>query len=170
MAAVPKLGARDKGVQVGAGFFYDQLPVGMKFHTMGRTITETDLVAFCNLTWMLEEGFVNIQPDRQHTIKGRFVPGMLVYTFAEGLMVPTMQFTGQAFLHNEMDHTGPTVVGDTIHVEVEITENRRTSRGNRGLVRSINRVVNQRDEVVLTYKPLRMMGGSPEVKNSAGRK
>jgi hypothetical protein len=52
---------------------------------------------------------------------------------------------------------------------VEITENRRTSKGNRGLVRSINRVVNQRDEVVLTYKPLRMMTGSPEMGNKAGK-
>jgi acyl dehydratase len=54
------------------------------------------------------------------------------------------------------------VVGDTIHVEVEITEIRRTSKGNRGLVRSLNNVVNQRDEVVLAYRPLRMMSGSPE--------
>jgi len=162
MAAVPKLGARDKGMQVGHGFFYDQLPVGMKFHTMGRTITEADLVAFCNLIWMNEEGFVNIHPDRPHAIKGRFVPGALVYTFAEGLMVPTMQFTGLAFLHTELNHTGPTVVGDTIHVEVEITENRRASKSNRGIVRSINKVVNQRDEVVLTYTPLRMMSGSPK--------
>ncbi len=165
MAAVPKLGKRDKGKVVGHGFFFDQLPVGMKFHTMGRTITEADLAAFCNVTWMLEEGFVNVMPEKPHTIKGRFVPGMLVYTFAEGLMVPTMQFTGQAFLHTELNHTGPTVVGDTIHVEVEITENRRASKGNRGLVRSLNRVVNQRDEVVLTYTPLRMMTGSP----SAGK-
>jgi acyl dehydratase len=162
MAAIPKLGSRDKGAQIGHGFFYDQLPVGTRFHTMGRTITEADLVAFCNLIWMNEEGFVNVSPDRPHTIGGRFVPGALVYTFAEGLMVPSMQFTGQAFLNTELNHTGPTVVGDTIHVEVEITENRRAAKGNRGLVRSINKVVNQRDEVVLTYTPLRMMSGSPK--------
>jgi acyl dehydratase len=161
MAEVPRLGPRDKGRQIGHGFFYDQLEVGTRFHTMGRTITEADLVTFCNVTWMLEEGFVNVVPDRPHTIAGRFVPGMLVYTFAEGLMVPSMQFTGQAFLHAELDHKGPTVVGDTIHVEVEITEVRPASTGNRGLVRSINRVVNQRDEVVLVYTPLRMMSGSP---------
>ncbi len=161
MADVPKLGPRDKGKMIGHGYFYDQLSVGFRFRTMGRTITEGDLTAFCNVTWMLEEGFVNVLPDARHAIGGRFVPGMLVYTFAEGLMVPSFQFTGLAFLHNELNHTGPTVVGDTIHVEVEITEIRRTSKGNRGLVRSVNHVVNQRDEVVLTYKPLRMMSGSP---------
>jgi acyl dehydratase len=162
MAEVPKLGAREKGQQVGHGFFYDQLPVGHRFHTMGRTITEADLVSFVNLIWMTEEGFVNVVPDRQHTVKGRFIPGAMVYCFAEGLLVPTMQFTGQAFLGTELNHVGPTVVGDTIHVECEVIEMRRASKGNRGLVRTRNHVVNQRDEVVLIYTPLRLMSGSPQ--------
>lgn len=167
MAKVTKLGERDKGMQIGHGFFYDQLHLGFRFHSMGRTITEADLVGFCNLVWMTEEGFVNAVPDRPHTIKGRFVPGALVYCFAEGLLVPTMQFTGQAFLGTELNHTGPTVVGDTIHVECEVIEVRRTSKGNRGLVRTRNQVVNQRDEVVLIYTPLRMMSGSPQATEQA---
>ncbi len=81
---------------------------------------------------------------------------------AEGLLTPSMQFTGQAFLHTELDHKAPVIVGDTIHVEVEITDCRPTSRGNRGLVRSLNRVVNQRGDTVLEYTPLRMLKGSPE--------
>lgn len=161
MAEVPKLGQRDAGKMLGHGFFFDQLSPGMRFRSMGRTIFEADLAAFCNVTWMLEEGFVNTRPEAPHAIQGRFVPGMLVYAFAEGLVVPSFNFTGMAFLHNELNHTGPTVVGDTIHVEVEITEVRPTSKGNRGLVRSLNHVVNHRDEVVLTYKPLRMVTGSP---------
>ena len=72
-----------------------------------------------------------------------------------------MQFTGQAFLGTELNHVGPTVLGDTIHVECEVIEMRRASKGNRGLVRTRNQVVNQRDEVVLIYTPLRLMSGSP---------
>ena len=34
-----------------------------------------------------------------------------------------------------------------------------TSKGNRGLVRTFNKVVNQRGETVLTYNPLRLMAG-----------
>ena len=40
-------------------------------------------------------------------------------------------------------------------------ENRPASSGNRGLVRTRNEVVNQRDEVVLVYTPLRLVKGSP---------
>ncbi len=42
-----------------------------------------------------------------------------------------MQFTGQAFLHTELNHQAPVVVGDTIHVEVEIVEVRKPRPGAR---------------------------------------
>jgi acyl dehydratase len=51
----------------------------------------------------------------------------------------------------------PTVIGDTIYVECEVTEQRVTSRGDRGLVRFANKVVNQRGETVLAYNPLRLL-------------
>ena len=55
------------------------------------------------------------------------------------------------------DIKGPTYVGDTIHVECEVTEARLTSKGDRGLVRTASKVVNQKGETVLTYNPLRML-------------
>ena len=85
------------------------------------------------------------------------MPGALVYSFAEGLLLPTMQDTGLAFLNATLDVKGPTVVGDTLHVECEVVEHRITSKGDRGLVRFANKVVNQRGEVVLEYNPLRML-------------
>lgn len=150
-----------KGRLIGHGFFFDELKAGDRFYTMGRTVTETDLVSFINLTWLTEEGFVTTEPESPHTIEGRFIPGCLIYVMAEGLITPTMNFTGQAFLHTELNHKAPVRVGDTIHAEVEITECRPASRGNRGLVRSLNKVINQRGETVLEYNPLRMMKGSP---------
>jgi acyl dehydratase len=40
-----------------------------------------------------------------------------------------------------------------------VIESRPASRGNRGLVRTLNKIVNQRGETVITYSPLRMMKG-----------
>ena len=42
---------------------------------------------------------------------------------------------------------------------VEVTEIRPTSKGNRGIVRTFNRIVNQNGETVISYNPLRMMAG-----------
>ena len=141
---------------VGRGFAFEDLKVGFRFRTHRRTISEPDAAAFVNLTWLTEELFT-VEDDSARVIKGRPVPGALVYAFAEGLLLPTMQDTGLAFLNAALDIKGPTAVGDTIHVECEVTEARLTSRGDRGLVRFANRVVNQRGETVLEYNPLRML-------------
>src|SRR5690348_13061205 len=104
---------------VGRGFSYEDVRVGFRFRTHRRTIAEADLVAFVNLTWLTEELFT-VEDDSQRTIKGRAVPGALVYAFAEGLLLPTMQDTGLAFLNAQLDVKAPTLVGDTIHVECEV--------------------------------------------------
>jgi acyl dehydratase len=141
---------------IGRGYAYEDLKVGTRFRTHRRTIAESDVAAFVNLTWLTEELFT-VEDDSRRAIKGRAVPGALVYSFAEGLLLPSMQDTGLAFLGATLEVKAPTVVGDTIHVEVEVTEARVTSRGDRGLVRFANKVVNQRGETVLAYDPLRML-------------
>src|SRR3954463_3842544 len=141
---------------VGRGFSFEDLRVGFRFRTHRRTIAEADVAAFVNLTWLTEELFT-VEDDAARSIKGRAVPGALVYSFAEGLLLPTMQDTGLAFLNATLDVKGPTLVGDTIHVEAQVTEARLTSKGDRGLVRFANRVVNQRGETVLEYNPLRLL-------------
>ena len=141
---------------VGRGFCYEDLRVGFRFRSHRRTLSEADLASFINLTWLTEELFA-VADESGRAITGRPVPGALVYAFAEGLLLPTMQDTGLAFLNATLDVKGPTVVGDTIHVEVEVTEMRLTSKGDRGLVRSANNVINQRGETVLAYGPLRLL-------------
>jgi len=145
---------------VGRGFYFEDLQLGFRFRTHRRTIAEADLANFVNLTWLTEELFA-VEDDSARALKGRPVPGALVYSFAEGLLLPTMQDTGLAFLNATIDVKGPTAIGDTIHVESEVTEHRLTSKGDRGLVRFANKVINQRGEVVLEYNPLRMLKRRP---------
>jgi acyl dehydratase len=141
---------------VGRGFCFEDLRVGFRFRTHRRTIGEADLASFVNLSWLTEELFA-VADDSGRAIKGRAVPAALVYAFAEGLLLPTMQDTGLAFLNATLDVKGPTLVGDTLHVECEVTEHRLTSKGDRGLVRFSNRVITQENRVVLEYNPLRML-------------
>ncbi len=146
---------------VGLGFFWNELEVGYKFKTVGRTVTETDITNFVNATGMVEVLFTNLEfLENRSSIKGRVAPAALAYCFAEGLLVQaTMQETGLAFLNMQLDVLKPVFAGDTIHVECEVTEVRATSSGDRGLVRTLNKVVNQKGETTLTYNPLRLMAG-----------
>lgn len=153
--------AQDRGLLLGQGLCFDEMPIGFRFYTKGRTITETDLVNFINNTWFTEDLFVNTSGSSQHTLKGRVVPAMMLYCFAEGLISPSVEFTGQAFLGTNIDVKAPTVVGDTIHVECEVIESRLASKGHRGLVRTRNDIVNQRGDVVVVYTPLRLVAAKP---------
>ncbi len=146
---------------VGLGLTWRDIEIGDKFRTIGRTVSETDIVNFISCTGMLEVLFTDMEYLKEHgPMQGRVAPGALVYAFAEGLLVQSiMQHTGLAFLNMELNVHGPTFAGDTIHVECEVTEVRATSKGNRGLVRTFNKVVNQKGETALTYNPLRLMAG-----------
>ena len=73
-------------------------------------------------------------------------------------MQSTMQHTGLAFLHMELNVENPVFAGDTIHAECEVVEARLSrSRPGRGLVRTRIRVVKQDGTLALTYTPLRMV-------------
>jgi acyl dehydratase len=145
---------------VGLGFHLEDMPLGRIFRTIGRTITEPDIVNFIGATGLLEVMFTDMEFQKATSdIKGRLAPGWLVLTMCEGLLIQaTMQHTAFAFLNMEFTVHKPVFAGDTIHVEVEVIESRRSnSRPERGLFRTRNRVVNQHGEIVQTYTPLRMI-------------
>ena len=136
---------------------------GDAFHTYGRTLADHDITAFCNVVGFVEPLFTDAEYRKRHSaMQGFAAPAALVYAVAEGLtLAGTAHGTGLAFLHTELDVKAPVLGGDTIRVQIEITEARATSKG-RGLVRSRNTVVNQRGETVMIYTPLRLMAGRPD--------
>lgn len=147
--------------ELGRGFYWQDLPIGRKLKTIGRTIFESDMTAFIGVTGMSEVLFNNLEYIEHESPTGkRILPGALVLSVAEGLvMQATLQRTGFAFLGMTMDIKGATLIDDTVHVELEVTESRPASKGGRGLVRTTNRVITQRGDCVLEYTPLRLMKG-----------
>lgn len=145
---------------VGLGFHFEDLPIGRRFRTIGRTVTEADITSFVNCTGMVEVLFTNLAfLENESDIRRRLAPAALVYAFAEGLLVQaTMQHTGLAFLHMELDVRNPVFAGDTIHAECEVIEARLSqSKPGRGLVRARVNVVKEDGILALTYTPLRFV-------------
>lgn len=144
---------------VGLGLHFEDWTLGRRMRTVGRTVTEADITAFVGVTGMTEVLFTDIDYLEHHSsFEKRLAPGALVYSFAEGLLIQsTIQGTGVAFLDAELSVKGPTFAGDTIHVECEVIERRPTKKPERGYVKTMNRVINQRGDVVLTYTPARLI-------------
>jgi acyl dehydratase len=136
--------AKDVGglPDVGLALCYEELTIGRRFRTIGRTVTEADIVSVINRTGMAEVLFMNLDfLIRESDIKCRVAPGAFGHTFADGLPTQaTMQHTGFASLDTDLKTENPLFVSDTIHVEVEVIE-AQLSQSRRGPVRTRNRVV-----------------------------
>jgi acyl dehydratase len=147
---------------LGEGLTWEQMKVGGAFRTAARTITETDLVNFVNLGGFNEPLFYDASHAGAGGYTGRLVPGGMVYMVAEGLVLQTnaLHGTGLAFMHMEFDIKGPTYVGDTLHVVVETTEARPSSKPGRGVVTSRCSIRNQRGEEIAVYTPVRLIRGN----------
>lgn len=147
---------------IGLGLRWEDTPKGFRFRTIGRTVTEADITLFAGVTGMVEVLFTNLEYLREQSLfDKRLVPGALVYSFAEGLLMQAaVQGTGLAFLGMELEVLRPTFAGDTITVEVEVLESRASSsKPGRGIVKTRNTVVNQKGEPVMVYTPTRMVKG-----------
>ncbi len=145
---------------VGLGCYFEDMPVGRKFQTIGRSIMEADITNFINCTGLTEVFFTNLEVLRTESVfDRRFAPAALCYCFAEALVAQaTLQHTGLAMLHLELDIKAPVFVGDTIHVECEVVEARRSrTKPDRGIIRTVNHIVKQDGTVAYVYSPLRMI-------------
>ena len=146
-------------------WYFDDFEVGQVHTTMGRTVTETDLVNFVTFGGIFEEIFINAEYAKNSSLfKGRAVPGMLIMVVAEGLYVQTGHtHHGRAFLGlDELRITAPVVCGDTIRAEVSV-ESMRASQGQpgHGILALRHRVLNQQKVEVMSYKTVRMLACRP---------
>ena len=141
------------------GWVFGELPVGKRWSTSRRTVTETDLMVYATQFGFTEGLFLDHEAAQRAGYAGRLVPGSLVMSLAEGLVISggSIWGTGVAYLGADVQVKGPTFVNDTLQVVVEVTEARLTSRGDRGVVTTRNDVYNQHGEIVMVYTPSRMI-------------
>jgi acyl dehydratase len=143
------------------GQMFEEMVPGNRFRTASRTITEADLISFVTLTGMNEPLFLDEAGSREANYSGRLVPGALVFSYAEGLVMQTgvIHGTGMAFLRADVSVQAPVFVGDTITVVVEVTSSRAASKGPRGVVTTLNTVIKRGGGTVLVYEPVRLIRG-----------
>jgi acyl dehydratase len=143
---------------------YDDFTVGDKYTTARRTVTESDVVTFAGLSG----DFNPIHMDREFAdntpLKGRVAHGMLVESIATGLgnQLGIFEGTTIAVLSMTINYKGPVKFGDTIHLELSVTEKKETSKPERGIVIFQTDVKNQRDELVIDGQWVVMMTRSGE--------
>jgi len=141
--------------------YYDEFETGEVFLTASRTMTEADVVMFAGLTGDYTEIHTSKQMAEGTQFGQRIAHGMLVLSYAHGLFMAMKLTTPTGIAFASIDQwkfKGPVFFGDTIHVKVTVSEMIPSrSKPDRGIIKFLFQVLNQRDEVVQEgYKSIMM--------------
>ncbi len=136
-------------------YWWDDLKPGTRWRTASRTITEADVVQFATSTGDLNRAHVDAEYAAKLPVFGqRLVHGMLVVSYMAGLATRTavyslLEQSLLGLLEVRCKFPAPTFIGDTIAVDIEVVEQRETSKPERGVVTFKRTAVNQRGEAVV---------------------
>ena len=133
--------------------YFDDFRVGERFRSQGVTLTEADVINFA-LAYDPQPFHIDVEAAAKSTFGGLIASGL--QTFALGWRM----FLQEGLLRacslgspgiDELRWTAPVRPGDTLYTEAEVKEVRPSaSKLDRGTLRMAYRIVNQRQEAVLT--------------------
>lgn len=132
------------------GHHFEEFEVGETIVTTGRTITESDIVNFAGLTGDYNQIHIDAHYAAGEMFGQRVAHGLLILSIAMGLAVQTgfMERTVLAFREMDWKFSLPTMIGDTIHVVLEVTEVKALPRLGGGNISLKVAVINQENKVV----------------------
>ena len=145
--------------------YLEDLTPGAEFRSAGRTMTESDIMAFAGVSGDFNRLHTDEPWVREHTpFEGRIAHGLLVLAISSGLATPGLDDVEIiAYLEETRRFTGPTYPGDTIHSLCRIAEVRPSgSRPTMGVVSLEVVVRNQRDDVVQSGNDVWLVARRPE--------
>lgn len=131
--------------------FLDDLEVGDRWESRGRTITEADLLTFATWSGDMHPLHTNEEYARRTEFGGRIFhgPGALAVAFGLEMAIGWKQGSAIAFLGiRDWNLRAPIRIGDTIHVEEVVVEVRPSrSKPDRGVVATKVQILNQHGQV-----------------------
>ncbi|ELY96062.1 MULTISPECIES: MaoC/PaaZ C-terminal domain-containing protein [Natrialba] len=131
---------------------FEDFEVGQEFESVGRTVTEADFVMHSALSGDWTELHTNKDYAEDGPFEGRIAHGPMTFVQATGFVYRTgiVERTAFAFLGmNYMDLPNPVYIGDTLSLDIEVTETKDvSSRDDAGLVVLDTVMTNQDDTVV----------------------
>lgn len=144
--------------------WFDEFHVGDKFSTRGITLTESQIVDFA-LTYDPQHMHVDAHAAETGPFGGLIASGFQTLALSFRLFYDLGLLADSNIVGPGMDEvrwTAPVKPGDTIRTEVEVIEARLSrSKPDRGTVKFQFTVLNQRNEIVMTYQAITFIRNKP---------
>jgi acyl dehydratase len=130
--------------------YFEDYDVGARRETMGRTITEADIVIHAGQTGDFYPHHMDDEWCKSQPFGRRMAHGTLIFSVAVGMTAQVMNPRAMSYGYDRLRFVKPVFIGDTIRVIVTVTEKRDDAkRPAHGLVVESCEVLNQRNETVL---------------------
>ncbi len=134
------------------GLYFEEFSVGQKITSVGRTVTEGDIMSFAGLTGDYNQIHTDAHFAAGTQFGQRIAHGLLGLSIAVGLLMRTGVLEGTVLAFREIvewKFIKPVFIGDTIHVEMEARELKAMPRVGGGLAHVALDVKNQNDETLM---------------------
>ena len=130
--------------------YFDDFAVGKKYTTGGRTITESDLILFSEISGVFSPLHLDEEFCRKTIFKKRIAHGPLILSISNGLVgaLDLYEESIVALLEMEWKFLRPVFIGDTIHAIETVHGKKNTKNTERGIVIFDRSIRNQNGEEV----------------------
>jgi len=129
--------------------YFDDVAVGQEWESVGRTITEADIVNFAGLSGDFNPIHMDHEFARTTPFRRPIAHGMLIMSVASGLSSGCPPMRTIAFLSlKEWKFTGTVFPGDTVRIVAKVIAKELRGRGKRGEITWHRALVNQEGKVV----------------------
>ncbi|MGH9452480.1 MAG: MaoC/PaaZ C-terminal domain-containing protein [Terriglobia bacterium] len=142
--------------------FFEDYVVGSERMSLGRTVTETDIVLHAGQTGDFYPHHMDAEWSSQQEFGQRIAHGTLIFSVAMGLTAGEVNPQAFSYGYDRLRFVKPVFIGDTIHVRVTVKDKRDDpKRPAYGLVVELCETFNQRDEIVLACEHLLLARRKP---------
>jgi 3-hydroxybutyryl-CoA dehydratase len=132
-----------------AHLFFDEVQVGQEWESLGRTVTESDIVNFAGLSGDFNPIHMDHEFSKQTVFRKPIAHGLLILAMGSGLGLLFPPMRTLAFIAiKEWKFAEPVYIGDTIRVKAKLLEKEERARGRRGYITWQRKIVNQHDKPV----------------------
>ncbi|MCH7662633.1 MAG: dehydratase [Chloroflexi bacterium] len=147
------------------GMYFEEFEIGQQIVSVGRTVTESDIVNFAGLSADFNEIHTNAVYSEETPFGQRVAHGILGLSIASGLAWQTGVLEGTIIAFREIDSwrfSKPVFIGDTLRVVMEIKATKAIPRAGGGTVVIQLDVQNQNGETVMKGNWTVLMSSKPE--------
>lgn len=129
--------------------YFEEFSLSEVRETLGRTITETDIVIHAGQTGDFYPHHMDEEWCKTQPFQKRIAHGTLIFSVAVGMTAGLINEVSMTYGYERLRFLKPVFIGDTIRVRISIADMKEHKKPGFGLVTERVETINQHNELVM---------------------